>query len=139
LTLNQQPVGIPSYLIAIASGNLRYRSFPAIEGKGWKSGVWAEPELLDACYWEFSEDTGRSPIWSHSARYTIDALPVNRFLAKEEDVVGPYKFGVYDVLVLPPSFPYGGMVSRLKPPLPQDSDLATFVDGLRRKMLVFPS
>ena len=61
LTLNQQPVGIPSYLIAIASGNLRYRSFPAIEGKGWKSGVWAEPELLDACYWEFSEDTGRSP------------------------------------------------------------------------------
>ncbi|KAI0307397.1 leukotriene-A4 hydrolase [Multifurca ochricompacta] len=86
----KQPVGIPSYLIAIASGNLRYKPFPEIEGKDWKSGVWAEPELLDACYWEFSEDTGR-------------------FLAKEEDIVGPYKFGVYDVLVLPPSFPYGGM------------------------------
>jgi len=55
-----QPVGIPSYLIAIASGNLRYKPFPAIEGRSWKSGVWAEPELLEACYWEFSEDTGRS-------------------------------------------------------------------------------
>ena len=33
-----------------------------------------------------------------------------RFLATAEDVVGPYKFGVYDLLVLPPSFPYGGMV-----------------------------
>jgi hypothetical protein len=39
--------------------------------------------------------------------------------------VGPYKFGVYDVLVLPPSFPYGGMVSRLKSRL---QDLAAFVD-----------
>jgi hypothetical protein len=58
---NEQPVGIPSYLIAIASGNLRYRPFPVIEGRNWKSGVWAEPELLDACYWEFSEDTGRLP------------------------------------------------------------------------------
>ncbi|KAI9510686.1 leukotriene-A4 hydrolase [Russula earlei] len=86
----KQPVGIPSYLIAIASGNLRYKPFPLIEGRSWKSGVWAEPELLEASYWEFSEDTGR-------------------FLAKEEDIVGPYKFGVYDVLVLPPSFPYGGM------------------------------
>lgn len=58
--LDVQPVGIPSYLIAIASGNLRYKPFPAIEGRDWKSGVWAEPELLEACYWEFSEDTGRS-------------------------------------------------------------------------------
>jgi leukotriene-A4 hydrolase len=86
----KQPVGIPSYLIAIASGNVRYKPFPAIEGRSWKSGVWAEPELLDASYWEFSEDTGR-------------------FLAKEEDIIGSYRFGVYDLLVLPPSFPYGGM------------------------------
>jgi leukotriene-A4 hydrolase len=47
-----------------------------------------------------------------------------RFLAKEEDIVGPYKFGVYDVLVLPPSFPYGGMVSLAEPPI-----LATSVDA----------
>jgi leukotriene-A4 hydrolase len=85
-----QPVGIPSYLIAIASGNVRYKPFPTVEGRKWSCGVWAEPELMDASYWEFSEDTGR-------------------FLAKEEDIIGAYRFGVYDVLVLPPSFPYGGM------------------------------
>jgi hypothetical protein len=36
-----------------------------------------------------------------------------RFLAAEETLVTPYKFGVYDLLVLPPSFPYGGMVGIL--------------------------
>ncbi|KIP01983.1 hypothetical protein PHLGIDRAFT_112533 [Phlebiopsis gigantea 11061_1 CR5-6] len=85
-----QSVPIPSYLIAIAVGNVVYRLFPPVEGKTWKSGIWAEPELIDACYWEFSEDTGR-------------------FLAKEEEIVPPYRFKVYDLLVLPPSFPYGGM------------------------------
>jgi leukotriene-A4 hydrolase len=103
-----QPVGIPSYLIAIASGNLRYKPFQAIEGRPWNSGVWAEPELLEASYWEFSEDTGR--LVSSRIRRQKRYLPEPRFLAKEEDIVGPYKFGVYDVLVLPPSFPYGGMV-----------------------------
>ena len=68
-----------------------YRPFPALEGKTWTSGVWAEPELIDKSYWEFSEDTAR-------------------FLATEETIVPPYRFKVYDLLVLPPSFPYGGMV-----------------------------
>ncbi len=36
---------------------------------------------------------------------------LGRFLALEEKIVTDYKFGVYDLLVLPPSFPYGGMVS----------------------------
>ncbi|KAJ7430441.1 peptidase family M1-domain-containing protein [Mycena galericulata] len=85
-----QPVPIPSYLLAIACGNVRYRPFPQFEDKPWRTGVWAEPELIDAAYWEFSEDTAR-------------------FLAAEEKLVIPYKFGVYDLLVLPPSFPYGGM------------------------------
>jgi hypothetical protein len=36
---------------------------------------------------------------------------LHRFLAAEEELVGmPYAFGVYDLLVLPPAFPYGGMV-----------------------------
>jgi leukotriene-A4 hydrolase len=35
---------------------------------------------------------------------------LSRFLAAEEKIVTPYQFGVYDLLVLPPSFPYGGMV-----------------------------
>ncbi|KAJ7352538.1 peptidase family M1-domain-containing protein [Mycena albidolilacea] len=85
-----QPVPIPSYLIAIASGNVRYKPFPKFEDKQWRTGIWAEPELLDAAYWEFSADTAR-------------------FLAAEEKIVTPYRFGVYDLLVLPPSFPYGGM------------------------------
>ncbi|KAI5118514.1 hypothetical protein M0805_007683 [Coniferiporia weirii] len=85
-----QPTSIPSYLIAIACGNFRYKPFPRESGKGWSSGIWAEPELIDAAYWEFSEDT-------------------NKFLAAEEELVVPYKFGVYNLLVLPPSFPYGGM------------------------------
>ncbi|TDL22284.1 hypothetical protein BD410DRAFT_770293 [Rickenella mellea] len=85
-----QPTGIPSYLIAIACGDVVYRPFPKPEGKTWSTGIWAEPQTIDAAYWEFSEDTAK-------------------FLAAEEKVVVPYKFGVYDLLVLPPSFPYGGM------------------------------
>jgi hypothetical protein len=54
-----QPIPIPSYLIAIAAGNVRYRAFPAVEGKSWTTGVWAEPEVVDAAYFEFSEDTVR--------------------------------------------------------------------------------
>lgn len=85
-----QPVPIATYIIAIAVGNVQYRRFPQYEDKQWKTGVWAEPELIDSAYWEFSEDTAR-------------------FLAAEENLVTPYEFGVYDLLVLPPSFPYGGM------------------------------
>ncbi|OCB89221.1 hypothetical protein A7U60_g3588 [Sanghuangporus baumii] len=85
-----QPTAIPSYLIALACGNVRYRSFPKEKSKEWSSGIWAEPELIDSAYWEFSADT-------------------NKFLAEEERIVGTYRFGVYDLLVLPPSFPYGGM------------------------------
>lgn len=54
-----QPIPIPSYLIAIASGNVVYRPFPQYEDKKWKTGIWAEPQLIDAAYWEFSEDTAR--------------------------------------------------------------------------------
>ncbi|TFK89276.1 zincin [Polyporus arcularius HHB13444] len=86
----KQPVPIPPYLIAIAVGNFRYRALPGVEGKEWSTGIWAEPELIDAAYWEFSEDT-------------------SKFLATAEKILPPYRFGVYDLLVLPPSFPYGGM------------------------------
>ncbi|KAI0757548.1 metalloprotease [Daedaleopsis nitida] len=86
----KQPVPIPPYLIAIAAGNFRYRALPKVEGKDWSTGIWAEPELIDAAYWEFSEDVGR-------------------FLVTAEKILPPYRFGVFDVLILPPSFPYGGM------------------------------
>lgn len=85
-----QPVAIPSYLIAIAAGDLRYSPFTKPSEKNWNSGIWTEPSLMEAAFWEFSEDT-------------------TRFLAAEEGLVGDYRFGTYDLLVLPPSFPYGGM------------------------------
>ncbi|KAI3611429.1 leukotriene-a4 hydrolase [Moniliophthora roreri] len=61
----KQPIPIPSYLIAIASGNVVYRAFPRLEDKEWTSGVWTEPELIDSAYWEFSEDTARHAHASH--------------------------------------------------------------------------
>ncbi|KDQ17535.1 hypothetical protein BOTBODRAFT_172006 [Botryobasidium botryosum FD-172 SS1] len=95
-----QPVPTPSYLIAIASGNLVYKAFTTLTtgkehethpmAKPWKTGVWTEPELMEKAYWEFSEDTAK-------------------FVATAEEIITPYEFGVYDLLVLPPSFPYGGM------------------------------
>ncbi|KAI9567862.1 hypothetical protein HD554DRAFT_2205270 [Boletus coccyginus] len=86
----KQTEPIPSYLLAIAAGNLRYRPFVVPKGRTWLSGVWTEPELMEDAYNEFSDDTPR-------------------FLAAAEDLAGPYRFGVYDLLVLPHSFPYGGM------------------------------
>lgn len=95
--IDVQPVAIPSYLIAIASGNVIYRPFPTLSAAAtpapspkWRTGLWTEPELMDAAYYEFSADT---------ARYVHEA----------EQLITPYEFGVYDLLVLPPSFPYGGM------------------------------
>ncbi|KAH7334057.1 leukotriene-A4 hydrolase [Rhizoctonia solani] len=85
-----QPIPIPSYLIAIASGNVIYKPFAPIPGCSWKTGVWTEPEQMDAAFWEFSKDT---------ANYVHEA----------EKMLTPYEFGVYDLLLLPPAFPYGGM------------------------------
>ncbi|KAH8825130.1 peptidase family M1-domain-containing protein [Flagelloscypha sp. PMI_526] len=87
----KSPVPIPSYLIAIAAGDLVYKAFDKLPGKDWTTGVWAEPSLIDAAHWEFSADTAR-------------------FLAAEEEAIkSSYRFGVYDILIPPPSFPYGGM------------------------------
>ena len=74
---------IPSYLMALAVGDL---AFKAVDHR---SGVYAEPSVLLKATWEFA-DMGRM----------IDAA---------EKLYGPYQWGRYDVLVLPPSFPYGGM------------------------------
>lgn len=110
LIIDFQPIPIPSYLIAIAVGNVRYRPFNVPEGCGWTSGIWAEPEMITAAHWEFEEATTQS-----AASYCYELLRSpnrnTRFLAAEEKLVLPYRFGVYDLLVLPPSFPYGGMVS----------------------------
>lgn len=77
-----QPVPMPSYLIALGVGHLASREI------GPRSRVWAEPEVVDAAAFEFAE--------------TED------FLKSAEAMVGPYVWGRYDILMLPPSFPYGG-------------------------------
>ncbi|MFT5581126.1 MAG: leukotriene-A4 hydrolase [Psychromonas sp.] len=74
---------IPCYLIAIAAGDLAYAKL------GNKCGVYAEPGLLDACRSEFAD------------------LP--SMMSAAEKLFGEYKWEEYDVIVLPYSFPYGGM------------------------------
>jgi aminopeptidase N len=74
---------IPSYLIALAAGDLEFRAL------GPRSGVYTEPATIDAAAYEFADTEAM-----------IDAV---------EAMYGPYRWGRYDLLVLPPSFPFGGM------------------------------
>lgn len=79
----KQPVAMAAYLIAIAAGDLKYSSVSK------RCGVWAETAVIEKAAFEFSE--------------------TEQFLAAAEEVCGPYEWGRYDVLCMPPSFPYGGM------------------------------
>ena len=79
----KMPQKIPSYLMAIAAGDLGFKRLSD------RSGVWAEPSMLDKSVKEF-EDT-------------------ERMIATAESLYGAYRWDRYDMLVLPPSFPYGGM------------------------------
>ena len=79
----RMPQPIPSYLFAIAVGNLDFREI------GPRTGVYAEPETIEAAAWEFAENEDK--------------------IVEAEKLLGPYLWGRYDLLVLPPSFPYGGM------------------------------
>ena len=79
----QMPLAIPSYLIALAVGDLSFRP------TGERTGVYAEPSLVDAAAREF-EDT-------------------EAMMKSVETLYGPYRWGRYDILVLPPAFPFGGM------------------------------
>ncbi|HLK67227.1 MAG TPA: M1 family metallopeptidase [Bryobacteraceae bacterium] len=74
---------IPSYLIALAAGDLAFRAM------GPRSGVYAEPSVVERAAEEFSDTEAM-----------ISAI---------EEMYGPYRWGRYDLLVLPPSFPFGGM------------------------------
>ena len=74
---------IPSYLIALAAGNLAFRA------TGPRTGVWAEPAIVEKAAAEFSD--------------------MEKMLEAAEKLYGPYRWTRYDVLVLPPSFPFGGM------------------------------
>ncbi|KAA0071738.1 M1 family metallopeptidase [Rhodanobacter sp. T12-5] len=78
-----QPHPIPSYLLAIAAGDI------AVKETGPRSAVYAEPSVVGKAAHEF-EDT-------------------EKMIATTEKLYGPYRWGRYDILVLPPSFPFGGM------------------------------
>jgi len=78
-----QKVPIPSYLFALASGDI------ATAPIGRCSAVATGPNELAASKWELEND-------------------MDKFLDAAEKIVFPYKWGEYNVLVLPPSFPYGG-------------------------------
>jgi aminopeptidase N len=74
---------IPSYLIAVAIGDLRFRSLDE------RVGVWTEPSQLDAAAREFAD------------------LP--RMVEAGERMAGPYRWERYDLLIMPRAFAYGGM------------------------------
>lgn len=79
----EQSVPIPSYLLALAVGHLESRTL------GPRSAVWSEPETVEAAAYEFQN--------------------TDLFLTTAEQICGPYVWKQYDLLLLPPSFPYGGM------------------------------
>lgn len=74
---------IPSYLMALAVGDVEFRTI------GERTGVYAIPSLIDAAEKEFED--------------------MQTMLESAEKLYGPYAWGRYDVLVLPPAFPFGGM------------------------------
>ena len=78
----EQKVPMPSYLFAIASGDIVGASI------GPRSEVWASPDRVGECQWELEHDT-------------------ENFIQTAEKIVYPYQWGTYNALVLPPSFPYG--------------------------------
>lgn len=90
-TFNQK-VAIPSYLLALAVGNLAVSAITSISsvycedislvGEKWKT-------FVEKCHWEFEK--------------------VGDMIEKGVELMGPYHWGRYDILVLPSSFPYGGM------------------------------
>jgi aminopeptidase N len=77
----QQP--IPAYLIALAVGDIVFK--PVDE----RTGVYAERSVVEKAAWEFAD--------------------MGTMLRSAEELYGPYRWGRYDVIVLPPSFPFGGM------------------------------
>ncbi|ORY07969.1 leukotriene A-4 hydrol [Basidiobolus meristosporus CBS 931.73] len=79
----EQKTTMPSYLIALVVGDLEGREI------GPRSTVWSEPAMIEKCAWEF--------------------VDTEQFIKTGEELLTPYEWGCYDLLVLPGSFPYGGM------------------------------
>jgi leukotriene A-4 hydrolase/aminopeptidase len=74
---------IPSYLLALSVGDIKFQEISK------RSGVYAEPSTVDTAAWEFAD--------------------LEKMISGAEDLYGNYRWDQYDVIVLPPSFPFGGM------------------------------
>lgn len=79
----EMPQPIPSYLLALAVGDVQFEAISE------RTGVYAEPQLLDTSAYEFAD--------------------LEKMVVAAEELYGPYAWGRYDLIVLPPSFPFGGM------------------------------
>jgi leukotriene-A4 hydrolase len=77
------PQAIPSYLMALSVGDLAFRQL------GPTTGVYAEPSVVERAAREFTD--------------------TQKMVSATEKLYGPYRWTRYDMLVLPPSFPFGGM------------------------------
>ena len=74
---------IPSYLMALAVGDIAFKKVDD------RTGIYAEPTMLNKAVYEFAD--------------------MGKMVTTAEKLYGKYLWGRYDVLVLPPSFPFGGM------------------------------
>ena len=74
---------IPSYLMALSAGDISFKSLSS------RTGVYAEPSILDSAVFEFDD--------------------LENMVKAAEDLYGAYAWDRYDIIVLPPSFPFGGM------------------------------
>jgi leukotriene-A4 hydrolase len=74
---------IPAYLLALAVGDIRFKQVDE------RTGVYAEPEMIEKVHYEFAD--------------------MGKMVVSAEKLYGPYRWGRYDVIVLPPGFPIGGM------------------------------
>jgi len=79
----EMPQPIAPYLIALAVGDIDFRPI------GDRSGVYAEPSVVEKAAWEFAD--------------------TEAMMKRAEALYGPYRWERFDVIVLPPSFPFGGM------------------------------
>ena len=79
----RMPMAIPPYLISLAVGDLEFRP------TGSRTGVYAEPEIVESAAEEFED--------------------AEAMMKAAEALYGPYRWGRYDILVLPPAYPFGGM------------------------------
>ena len=74
---------VPAYLMALAVGDIQFKSIDE------RTGVYAEPDMITKARYEFDD--------------------IGKMVSTAEKLYGPYRWGRYDVLVLPPGFPIGGM------------------------------